>query len=216
MADRITWYDILGIAPGAATETVQLAYQAKAKQLQSYRIADLPPEVAQAAARAQKIIDAAWLILGNRAQREQYDEEIGVARKGAGLARPEPTTSSPGLGLPDAAASALDAAADALYLAELLAGLGMLADLLAAIPRQSPRRAGDVIVPDVRGLFFRACTDALTMAGFRVSTVRLTENPMPVEGLVIGQSPAPGQILPRLSTLTVQVWHPPRLQARGR
>jgi hypothetical protein len=184
------------------------AYQTKAKQLQGYRIADAPPDVAQAAARGQKAIDAAWLILGNRAQREQYDEQIGTIRKGAGLARPEPAPSSSGLDL-------LDAAADALYWSEVLEGLGVLADLVAAIPRRAPRRSEDMIVPDVRGLFFRACQDALTMAGFRISTVRLTENPMPVEGLVIGQSPAPDQTVPRFSTLTIQVWHPPRLPARA-
>jgi len=26
MADRITWYDILGISPGASSETVRRAY----------------------------------------------------------------------------------------------------------------------------------------------------------------------------------------------
>jgi hypothetical protein len=215
VADRITWYDILGVAPGAAAETVRFAYQAKAKQLQGYQIAGAPQEVAQAVARGQKIIDAAWLILGNRAQREHYDKQIGAVRQGTGLAWPEPTASRPGLDLLDAAADALDAAADAMYLGEML-GLGVLADLLATIPRQSPRRSEPVIVPDVRGLFFRACTDALTMAGFHISTLRLTEDPMPVEGLVVGQSPAAGQSVLRFSTLTLQVWHPPRVPSRGR
>ena len=214
MADLITLYDVLGITPGASAETVQRAYQAKANQLQSYQVAGAPAEVAQAAARGQKAIDAAWLILGNRAQREHYDEQIGATRKGEGLATPEPHASHPRLGLLGGAADALYAA-DAPYWGAVLEGLGALADLVAGVPRRSPRRSEDVIVPDVRGLFVRACQDVLTMAGFRVRTARLTENPMPVEGLVVGQSPRPGQTVPRFSTLTVQVWHPPRPPPRG-
>src|SRR5690348_16358306 len=90
VADRITWYDIIGITPGASAETVRHAHQAKAKQLQSYRIAGAPPEVANAAARGQKAIGAAWPILRNPAQREQYDQQIGAVRKGAGLATTNP------------------------------------------------------------------------------------------------------------------------------
>jgi hypothetical protein len=215
VADCITWYDILGITPGASAETVRRAYQARAEQLQDYQIAGAPPEIAHAATRARKAIDAAWLILGNRAHREPYDEAIGAAPKGAGLAGPELTASHPGMDLPDAAANAMYAAVDAAD-SGVLEGLAVLAGLLAAIA--APGHGADrkpVTVPDVRGLFFRACHAALTMAGFRVSTVRLTDNPMPVEGLVVGQSPAPGQTVPRFSTLTVQVWHPPRVPSRG-
>ena len=53
----------------------------------------------------------------------------------------------------------------------------------------------------------------VTMAGLRLSVVRLTPDPMPVEGLVVGQSPAAGAAVKGLSTLTVQLWHPPRDQA---
>jgi hypothetical protein len=214
VADRIRWYDILGVAAGASVETVQFAYQAKPKLLQDYRIAAAPSAVALAAVRGQKAVDAAWLILGDRAQRERYDEQIGVARPGAGLG-PEPAASRARSGM-------LDAAADALYAAgvdldfDVLEGLGVLSGLLAAIP--APRHRADrkpVTVPDVRVLFFRACQDALTMAGFRVRAVRLTANPMPVEGLVVGQSPVAGQIVPRSSALTVEVWHPPCQPAHG-
>lgn len=194
---------------------MQRAYQAKAELLQSYLTAGAPPDVAQAAARGQKIIDAAWLILGNRAQRQQYDEQVGAVRKGEGLTRPEPAASGHHVDLLDAAAG-VAYAADSLYWGDVQESLGVLADLLAAaVPRLSSRRSPDLIVPDVRGMFFRACQDALTMAGFRVRTVRLTDNPMPVEGLVVGQSPAPGQTVLRLSALTIQVWHPPRLISRG-
>ena len=210
MADRITWYDILGVAPGASAETVERAYQARAKQLRDYLIADVPAEVADAAARGKKAVDAAWLILGNRPQREQYDEQIGITRQAAGLAKPEPSASRPRADLMDGAADAVYRAGYALDSA-VLEGLGVLVGLLAAIPVPGHRPdRKPVTVPDVRGLFYRACTDALSLAGFRISTVRMTENPMPVEGLVVGQSPAPGQTVPGFSTLTVWVWHPPR------
>jgi len=189
---------------------VERAYQVRAKQLRDCLIADAPVEVADAAARGKKAVEAAWLILGNRAQREQYDEQIGAVRNGEGLARPEPTASRPRADLLDEGADAVYAAGYALDSA-ILEGLGVLAGLLAAIPARGHRPdRRPVTVPDVRGLFYRACTDALTMAGFRIRTVRMTENPTPVEGLVVGQSPAPGQTVPGFSTLTVWVWHPPR------
>jgi hypothetical protein len=45
--------------------------------------------------------------------------------------------------------------------------------------------------------------------GFRLNTVRLTEHPLPVDGLVVRQSPGPAVRARRGSELTVQVWHPP-------
>jgi hypothetical protein len=215
----MTWYDILGVAPGASAETVRRAYEARTEQLRSYGVAGSPLEVTEAAARGEKAINAAWLILGNRGLREQYDEDVGAVRKGEGLAGPEAATTRPEIYLMDSAADALETAADAVYWSDVQQGLSVLAGLLAAMPRPSRRRSrrhDDVVVPDVRGLFFRACQDALTMAGFRISTLRLTGNPMPVEGLVVGQSPAAGQKVPRFSTLTVHVWHPPRTPMPGR
>ena len=70
---------------------------------------------------------------------------------------------------------------------ELLGGLLALTDWLAPHPR-SPRR---VAVPDVRGLFFSVCLGITGKLGLRLTTVRLTEHPMPVDGLVVGQSPEP-------------------------
>jgi len=75
---------------------------------------------------------------------------------------------------------------------------GALADWLAPPARASRHQSRDVIVPDVRGLFASACQDALATAGFRISTVLLTNRPMPAEGLVVGQSPAPGDDPPDL------------------
>jgi PASTA domain len=167
-----------------------------------------PPEVAQAAARGHKIIDAAWLIFDNRAQRQRYDEQVGVVRKGEGLATPSlprpDMTWTLGCGCWRSVCSRRP------LLGDVRESLGVLADLLAAsVSRLSPRRSPDLIVPDVRGMFFRVCQDAVTMAGFRNQHRSVDRKPMPVEGLVVGQSPAPGQAVPRFSALTIQVWHPP-------
>jgi hypothetical protein len=67
-----------------------------------------------------------------------------------------------------------------------------------------------VIVPDVRGLFYRPSQAVAATAGLRLAVIRLTTDPLPVEGLVIGQSPDPGETARYRSTLTVQVWHPAR------
>jgi beta-lactam-binding protein with PASTA domain len=80
--------------------------------------------------------------------------------------------------------------------------------LLGLRPPTPPRRR--LIVPDVRGLFYRPSQAVTAMAGLRLAVVRLTSNPLPVEGLVVGQSPDPGQTARSGSTLTVQVWHPTR------
>jgi hypothetical protein len=205
MADRITWYDILGISPGAASDTVLRAYSDKARALERTQIAGVPSDVSQAATRGRLALDAAWLILGNPAERGQYDEQIGVARKGTGLVRSGPTLSRRRAALAVVARGRPDP----------LEALGALADWLAP-GRKPPRRSRFLTVPDVRGLFFGPCQDVLAKAGFRISTVLLTEQPMPVEGLVVDLSPAPGKTVRRFSTVTVQVWHPPRPRPRRR
>ncbi|MDR0344665.1 MAG: DnaJ domain-containing protein [Nocardiopsaceae bacterium] len=220
MADRITWYDILGISPGASSESVRHAYQDKQTQLKHDRIADAPPEVAAAAARGRKALDAAWLVLGNPAERQRYDEQISITGNGGGRNRTGPASSRPAL--PDTALAVLDPG-DVLLgglepgdllggLGAALAGLGALAAWLVPLPRKSRRQSQEVIVPDVRGLFASASLGVLAKAEFRTSTVRLTEHPMPVDGLIVGQSPAPGEKMLRSSTLTIHVWHPPRPQ----
>jgi PASTA domain len=70
-------------------------------------------------------------------------------------------------------------------------------------------RSSRVAVPDVGGLFYKACLDVVGRVGLHLVPIRLTAHPMPVEGLVVGQAPAPGKRVHRDSTLTVQLWHPP-------
>jgi hypothetical protein len=207
LARRITWYDILGIEPGASAETVRRACQERGRQLEDERLAAAPEAVADAAARGWRVLHAAWLVLGDRAERERYDEELGVGRQGAGLAGrgPGPPRSGP------APAGAVPVIAD-LDPGDGPDDLGALADWLGPPVRPSRRRPRQVTAPDVRGLFFGSCHDALARSGVRVRAVRLTADPLPVEGLVVDQSPAPGANLPLPGTLTVRVWHPPRAQ----
>jgi hypothetical protein len=80
--------------------------------------------------------------------------------------------------------------------------------LLGLRPPIPPRRR--LIVPDLRGLFYRPTQAVAAAAGLRLAVVRLTTDPLPVEGLVVGQHPNPGETVRYHSTLTVQVWHPAR------
>ena len=84
-------------------------------------------------------------------------------------------------------------------------------DWIAPLPA-APR--GRLVVPDLRGLFYRPCRAVVTAAGLRLEVVRLTPDPLPVEGLVVGQSPDPGTRVRRSSSLTVNLWHPPRRHQR--
>lgn len=194
MAGLMTWYDILGILPGASADEVRCAYEARARQLGPEMISGAPSKVVTAADRARAAADEAWRVLGDAARRERYDEEVGIRRSGRGLERPEPVRSAPGwdplhvnLVTADSAFAAVD-------------------DWLG--PHPAPAR--HVVVPDLRGLFVGPCLRAVGDIGLHLETIRLTENPMPVEGLVADQSPPPGTKVRRSSTLTVKVWHPPR------
>jgi beta-lactam-binding protein with PASTA domain len=65
-----------------------------------------------------------------------------------------------------------------------------------------------VVVPDVTGLFYSTSMEVTGRLGLHVTPIRLTPHAMPVDGLVVGQTPAPGERMHRGGTLTVQVWHP--------
>jgi hypothetical protein len=164
MTQGITWYDVLGVTPGASAVTLRRAHDERLLQLRSYfappaqlpptQLADAPSPVVSAASRAAAAVEEAWLVLGDSEQRKRYDAQLG-------LHRPIP-----------------------------------------------PRRR--LTVPDMRGLFYWPSQAVAAMAGLRLTVVRLTPNPQPVEGLVVGQSPDPGETVRYRSTLTVQVWHPAR------
>jgi hypothetical protein len=196
LGPSITWYDVLGVVPTAAEEEIQRGYDAKARLLRPELVAGEPSKVVMAATRAQGLLDTARQVLGDPVDRRRYDEAVGVRRNGVGLVRPADFPSEPGsdYGLLGGRREAV-----------LLAGLMAVTEWLAPHPRRPTR----IMVPDVRGLFHSVCLEIAGRLEFRVRVVRLTEHPMPVDGLIVDQSPRAPAKRRRTSELTVQVWHPP-------
>jgi hypothetical protein len=176
IAPGITWYDVLGVMPGAETRKIQRKYEDKASLLRPELTSGAPPNVVTAVRLAQELLDTAWQVLRDPDSRRRYDEAAGLRRSGGSLAQP-------GTGIEPAGRT------------------GWLG------PRRRRNRPGTV--PDVRGLFYQVCLEAASWRGLRVRTVRLTERPMAVDGLVVDQDPRPPTKAHRGGTLTVQVWHPP-------
>jgi curved DNA-binding protein CbpA len=197
MEPGVTWYEVLGVMPGADPRRIKREYEARSGLLGPQMIAGAPSDVLKAVTRAQGLLEEAWRVLSDPERRRWYDEEAGLRRTGGGLGEPGSSPSEP----------ALDP--DDLGLAGELIGdvTGGLLALFGGRVRK-PQRRGPAAVPDVRGLFNSACREVARRHGLQVTAVRLTERPMPVEGLVTSQDPAPG-VRCRGGRLTVQVWHPP-------
>ena len=185
MTSAITWYDVLGVLPDATPDDILQAWQARTAALQPATLAGAPPDVVSAADRARQAVQQAGGVLSDPAAREAYDERIGFRRPGEGLASPFRGPLGPEVSLGPGWSSA---------------------DEEALEPYSDPHAR--MVVPDVRGLFFRSCMEVAGRVGLHVAPIQLTPHPLPVEGLVVGQSPAPGEQLHRDSTLTVQLWHP--------
>jgi hypothetical protein len=194
----ITWYDILDVLPDASMDTIQQAYDAKASLLRPPLISGAPSKVLTAASRAQAILDAARRALIDPADRERYDEAAGLRRDGPGLAQARDIPTGPGWRPADFDFATGPPGEEALGV------LMALTDWLT--PHSHPPRR--IPVPDVRGLFYTVCVEVAGRRDLRVTAVRLTEHPMPVDGLVVDQSPLPPAKVHRAGALTVQVWHP--------
>lgn len=202
MAGGLSYYDILGVKPGSSAENIQLGYETKSSVLAPAMISGAPSKVIAVADRARAALEVALRTLLDPAARQRYDIEIGIVRPGTGLVAPVSVPSEGGW-----STSVILGPRDP----ELLAiGLGAIADWLG--PHSAPARR--VAVPDVRGLFVNAARLLLVAAGLRSEVVQLTTDPMPVEGLVVDQSPQAGAKTRRSSTVTVQVWHPVRRSER--
>jgi len=197
-----TWYDLLGVLPGASTQQISGEYRSKASLLQPAYLSGAPSPVIAAASRAQQLLDAAWRVLCDPASRRSYDEAAGILRIGEGLVPPDTYPSQPSLGDVGFVPGSQGASA--------LGFLMALSDLLAPRPRQYRR----LPVPDVRGLFYSVGLDLTSRIGFHLIPVQLTLNPMPVDGLIVDQRPPSPAMLRRDGDLTVQVWHPPARPAK--
>lgn len=132
----LTWYDVLGVLPGASTEQVRSAYESRARLLNARMFTGVPLKVLKAADVARAAADQAWHVLRDPSARQQHDEEIGVRRIGEGLDAPLSIPSGPG-GAPSGRWLSADI---------VTAGL---ADLMTSHP--APRR--QVVMPELRGLF---------------------------------------------------------------
>jgi DnaJ domain/PASTA domain len=185
MTRVITWYDVLGVLPDAPEEDIREAWQARMDAFQPAALTGAPSSVVTAAGRARQAVGNAWRVLADPAAREAYDVEIGFERPGEGLAPPSSEPSEPALALSEGWSTADEQA------------------------QPYPSRRSRVVVPDVQGLFYRACLDVAGRVGLRLKPVRLTAHPMPVEGLVVSQTPPAGQRVRHDSIVTVQLWHPP-------
>jgi hypothetical protein len=189
----LTWYDVLGVLPGASSEQVQSAYEDRVRLLDPQMLTSASSKVLKAADAARAGAAEAWHVPQDAAARQRYDEKIGVRRNNESPSSPPSIPSGPG-GEPFGRCVTADM---------VMAGL---ADLMTLHPSPSRR----VIVPDLLGLFMRSCLRVAGDLGLHVEVVQLTEHPLPVEGLVVDQSPLPGSKVRRASTLTVEIWHPPR------
>jgi DnaJ domain/PASTA domain len=185
MTVLVTWYDVLGVLPDATPDDIREAWRERMAVLRPGMMAEVPAEVRSAVDRARQAVDEAWHVLADPATRESYDEQIGFARPGEGLTPSWRGPTGPDVSLGEGWSTA---------------------DEEALEPYPDP--PSRVAVPDVSGLFYRACMDVAARVGLHVEPVGLTPHPMPVEGLVVGQRPAAGERVHRNSRLTVQVWHP--------
>jgi hypothetical protein len=186
------------VLPGASSGEIREAYEAKASLLRPELISSAPSKVVAAASRAQKFLGEALRVLGDPANRGRYDAQAGGHAEGPGRAGPGGSPTEPGWRSSDFDFAGGDPGA------EMLGALMALSDWLA--PHPSPPRR--LAVPDVRGLFYSVCLEIVGRLDLRVAAVRLTQHPMPVDGLVVDQSPTPPAKIHRGGELTIQVWHP--------
>ena len=85
MKHGITWYEVMGVLPGAAADRIRRRYGERAALLRGEMIAGAPSNVLVSVRRAQEFLDGAWEVLGDPATRRRYDEATGFRRRGGGL-----------------------------------------------------------------------------------------------------------------------------------
>ena len=81
MGSGVTWYDVLGVLPGAEARKIQREYDAKAALLEPRLISGAPPNVVTAVMRAQDLLDTARTVLGDPESRRRYDQVAGLRRR---------------------------------------------------------------------------------------------------------------------------------------
>jgi hypothetical protein len=182
MERAITWYEVLGVLPGAKPDKIRQKYDDRTGLLRGEMLAGAPSHVLAMVTRGQNFLDTAWAILGDPGSRGRYDEAAGFWHN---RSAPEIVGDLDG---------------------------GVLSNLLALAgpsPGSRSRSANRARVPDLRGLFYDVSMEVAGRLGLRIRSVQLTARPMPIDGLVVDQAPRPGGKLRRDETLMAHVWHPP-------
>jgi DnaJ domain len=196
MDRAVTWYEVLGVLPGADPDKIKRKYDERASLLRAEMISGAPANVLAAVNRGQYYLNTAWAILGDPDRRSRYDEAAGLRRRGLTASGSFASGSWTG---PSATGTAVDLSADA---------LGRMLNLDGS-PESRSRTAKRAPVPELRGLFYDVCMEVAGRLGLKVRSVQLTTQPMPVDGLVVDQVPRPPGKLRRDETLMAHVWHPP-------
>ena len=75
MESGITWYDVLGVLPGAEARKIKQKYDSKAALLRPELTSGAPPDVLTAVARVQELLDTARESFRDRARREHGGDE---------------------------------------------------------------------------------------------------------------------------------------------
>jgi hypothetical protein len=195
MTGQMNYYDVLGLASGAPVDEVLDSYWAKAAVLDPSLLAGAPSAVVAVIDRARKAVEVARHTLTDPVKRPQYDIAIGIVRPGSGLVSNEMPTD------PSYAMGGFFDLADPDNYEEALTVLG---DWLAP----QPAHPHHVMVPDARGLFLNSARRMMELAGLGCHFTQLTKEPLPVEGLVVDQTPTPGERVHPMSAVVVHVWHP--------
>ncbi|HUY85981.1 MAG TPA: J domain-containing protein [Acidimicrobiales bacterium] len=76
-----TWYEVLGVSPGADHEQIRAEYLAKARLLHPDSAGSMASQVAERANREMALVNRAWEVLSDSNSRQTYDEYLASKRK---------------------------------------------------------------------------------------------------------------------------------------
>lgn len=202
MTRRIkSYYEILGVSPEASSEQIRAAYLGKAGAVNPSGHPGADAHLLDLATQAMNLLKEAWEVLGDCRLRLRYDEifasEQQVRDEYETLNRPSVSY----FGAGNVKEPVFDG-----RLGAIVAGVESAAEWLAPKPLR-PRK---VILPDFVLMYASQTFATAVRAGVRIQFVRLTEQPAPTDGVVVGQDPPARTEVSRDSKVTLKVLHPRR------
>lgn len=81
-----TYYDVLGVAPGATQAEIRRGYLERAKRHHPDRQSGAGEDVYRRSRLTMQEVNAAWEVLRNPAERDRYDDDLGLNRNPAAKA----------------------------------------------------------------------------------------------------------------------------------